>query len=175
VRRDRQDDIRPLTISHGANATRRDRSRFRLEFDWQGTFDPTAFLSVPAALRFMAARLPGGWPAMLAANTKLARQGRDLLCVALGMAPPAPDEMIAALAAVPLPDGSGEPPATPLSQDPLQAELLSRCSIQVPVVPWPASPHRVLRISAQCYNSLPQYQRLAAALPGLLAAERPAS
>jgi isopenicillin-N epimerase len=36
------------------------------------------------------------------------------------------------------------------------------------VIPWPASPGRLLRVSAQLYNSLPQYERLAAVLPGLL-------
>ena len=41
VRRDRQPGIHPLTISHGATGERPGRTRFRLEFDWTGTQDPT--------------------------------------------------------------------------------------------------------------------------------------
>jgi isopenicillin-N epimerase len=38
----------------------------------------------------------------------------------------------------------------------------------VPIIPWPAPPKRVLRISAQLYNSLPQYEKLGRALASLL-------
>ncbi|HUK62114.1 MAG TPA: aminotransferase class V-fold PLP-dependent enzyme, partial [Dongiaceae bacterium] len=47
IRRDRQTDVRPLTISHGATNVQPGRTRFRMEFDWTGTSDPTAWLTVP--------------------------------------------------------------------------------------------------------------------------------
>jgi isopenicillin-N epimerase len=168
VRRDRQERIRPLTISHGANATRTDRSRFRLEFDWMGTPDPTPWLAVPVAIRFLDGLLPGGWREVMRANRELALEGRRLLCEAVGAPAPAPEEMIGALASVPLPDGSPQPPASPLYRDPLQERLLAEHRIQVPVLPWPAPPRRLVRISAQLYNRREQYRRLAAVLPRLL-------
>ena len=53
----------------------------------------------PAALRFLGGLLPGGWPAVRARNRALALAARDLLTDALGIAPPAPDEMIGSIAA----------------------------------------------------------------------------
>ena len=53
VRGDRREGVHPIVISHGLNSTRTDRSRFHLEFDWPGTFDPTAWLAAGEALRFM--------------------------------------------------------------------------------------------------------------------------
>ena len=168
VRRDRQAGIRPTTTSHGANSPRTDRSRFLLEFDWTGTDDPTAHLCVPEAIHFMGGLLPGGWPALRRHNRDLVLRGRRLLCEALGVAPPCPDEMIGSLAAVPLPDGDPGDLRPPLYIDPVQDALLSRFGIEVPIVPWPASPARVIRISAQVYNRLEQYERLAAALGEIL-------
>ncbi len=164
VRRDRQEAIRPLVTSHGANSPRTDRSRFRLEFDWTGTQDPTAWLAVPEAIAVMGAALPGGWPALMARNRALALEARDLLCRALGVPLPCPDAMLGALAAVPLPDG---PSPAPPAQHPLQDALFERWAIEVPVMAWPAPPRRLVRISCQLYNQRPHYEHLAAALATL--------
>lgn len=168
VRRDRQESIRPLSISHGANSPRRDRSRFLLEFGWTGTSDPTAWLTVPEAIRFVGGLMPGGWDEIRQTNRALVLAARRLLCDALGNTPPCPDEFLGSLAAVVLPPASESSPfKTPLYQDPLQDELLEKHSIEVPVIPWPHPPKRLLRVSAQLYNCLPQYERLAGVLRDL--------
>ena len=165
VREDRQSEIRPTVISHGANSPRKDRSRFQIEFGWAGTWDPTAMLSVPVAIEFMGSLLPGGWPELMRRNQALALAGRALLCDALEIQLPCPDSMIASIAAFPINDGkSAQPPKTPLYLDPLQEHLFKRWKIEVPIIPWPAPPRRLLRISAQVYNSLPDYEHLREAL-----------
>lgn len=164
VRPELQGDIRPTVISHGANSKRTDRSKFLIEFDWPGTWDPTAVLCVPEALRALESYLPGGWPAVRDHNHQLAVAGRELLCEALGIAPPCPAEMLGSLACVPLPDSSGPPPTSSLYGDPLQDKLLQRWNIEIPIIPWPAHPKRLIRISAQLYNELSHYELLANAL-----------
>jgi len=173
VRRDRQKAIRPLTISHGANSPRTDRSRFLIEFAWQGTCDPTACLSVPEALRFVGSLMPDGWPEVMARNRALALAGRRVLCSALKTPEPCPEEMIGSLASAPMSDAPEAGRArAPLYEYPLQDALRLTHGIEVPIIPWPAPPTRWLRISAQLYNSLPQYELLARKLVEELAAER---
>jgi len=169
VHPDRQSEIRPVAISHGANSPRQDRSRFLQEFDWVGTDDPSPMLCVPGAIRFMESLLPGGWPALRAHNRALTLDGRRELGEVLGIDLPSPDTMIGSLAALPLPDGAMEPPKSAMYADPLQDELLRRWRIEVPIIPWPDVPKRLIRISAQIYNDPTQYRLLAEALRELFA------
>lgn len=159
VQRDRQPTIRPLTISHGANSPRTDRSRFHLEFDWTGTDDPTAYLCVEEALRFMGSILPGGWKELMAQNRNLAIAAQKKLCQALEIDSPCPMEMIGSMATIPLPDGDWEP---------LYDALGDRFNLEVPIIPWYPSGKRLIRISAQIYNHLAEYNYLAEALLILL-------
>ncbi len=170
VHPDRQHLIRPLSISHGANSPRTDRSRFLIEFGWTGTWDPSAFLSVPEALRVMGSLLPGGWPAIMDRNRRLTLAARSVICDALRIEPSCPDALVGALASFPLPDAlEADPrPKSPLYADPLQETLLRQFGIEVPIIPWPAPPRRLLRISAQLYNSLPQFEKLADSLMKIL-------
>ncbi|MDX2096887.1 MAG: aminotransferase class V-fold PLP-dependent enzyme [Leptolyngbyaceae cyanobacterium bins.59] len=158
VQRDRQAQIRPLTISHGANDPRKHRSRFHLEFDWMGTGDPSAYLCVPEAIRFMGSLLPGGWPELMATNRNLALAARQVLCEGLAVPPPSPDEMAGAMVSIPL--------ANSLPED-LYDRLVHEFQIEVPVIPWHPPLRRLIRVSAQVYNLLEQYTYLTTALKHL--------
>jgi isopenicillin-N epimerase len=168
VREDRRDRIHPLVVSHGANAVLGGRTRFRHEFDWVGTADPTGFLALPAAIEWMraAALDGGGWPAVMAANHALALAGRDVIAAALGVEPPAPDPMLGSMAALPLPGVAVD------AADAFNDALETEDRIQVPIVVWPVpaaldgsvEPRVLLRISAQRYNEPADYERLAVVL-----------
>lgn len=172
VREDKRRLVRPLTISHGANLDTEGTTRFRLEFDWVGTEDPTAYLMIPEVIRYFEEVLPGGWPALREHNRALALRAREVLCGRLDVAIPAPAEMIGSLAALPLPDSPYPPPKDDvLVGDPLGRRLRERYGVEVPVSYWPGAPKRVLRVSAQLYNDISQYERLAEALVTELTAE----
>ncbi|MDX1448562.1 MAG: aminotransferase class V-fold PLP-dependent enzyme [Acidimicrobiia bacterium] len=147
-----RDTVRPPVISHGWNTPDGDRSLYHRLFDWTGTFDPSAWLSVPAAIETMADLHPGGWPGVMDANRRLALVARTVLCRALDMPAPAPDTMIGSMASV------------PVGSRPGLAERLRELGVVVPVVPWPTSDSHLVRVSAQLYNTVDDYERLAEAL-----------
>ncbi|MGD0862220.1 MAG: aminotransferase class V-fold PLP-dependent enzyme [Candidatus Limnocylindrales bacterium] len=184
VRRDRQALIKPLSISHGANDTRLDRSRFRLEFDWQGTMDPSAWLTWPAAIDGLAEILPGGWTAVMAFNHRLAVGAAEMLAVALHTAVQAPGEMIGSMASTRLPGGPWSRVEAVRRMDVIEAALRGR-RFEVPLMMWPcpwlvdsgdlppATEFDLLvRVSAHVYNYLGQYERLSSILAGFAGANR---
>lgn len=168
VRRDLQPGIRPLTISHGANSPREDKTLFHLEFGWTGTDDPTAYLCVPESIRFMGSLLPGGWPELMERNRNLALEARRLLCSAVGVEEPCPEEMIGTLASVPLAPGTFHFKTTALAFDELDTVLREEYGFEVPVLAYPDGPSSIIRIAAQIYNSIEQYAALAETLEYLL-------
>ena len=164
VRKDKQAAIHPLTISHGMTFPLGDTTRFRHEFDWTGTRDISAHCALPAAIDHLADVLEGGWPSIMEHNHELALQGRDILCEALGLEKPCPDEMVACIATLILPP-ENKSGGIPLHEpDPLHTILSEKYGIQIPVWSWPSPEGRFIRISAQLYNSEEEYHYLAWAL-----------
>ncbi len=164
VRADKREAVRPLVVSLGYGAKRTDRSPFHLRFDWTGTSDPTAYLSVAKAIEYMGSLLPGGWPELMRRNRNLALQAGSRLREALGAPALCPDEMTGSLAALQLPDGDGTEPSMTGDNDPLRRELFDSHSIEVPIIAWPSAPRRLIRVSAQIYNKQEDYELLASAL-----------
>ncbi len=154
VRRDRQSGLHPTVISHGYTLG------FHAEFDWTGTCDPTPWLCIPEAIRFMGGLLPGGWPELMARNRALALQARDMLCAAMDLEPPAPNAMIASMASVALPAAEPGSPAARLDCEALGAWFRER-GIRTWLYPHPVP---LLRVSAQLYNDPDQYRQLATLL-----------
>ena len=161
--------LRPLVISHGANAPfDPEVSRFHQEHDWIGTFDPTPWLALPQVLKLLVHDDSRGLESLMARHRALALQGQDCLLDCLGERPLASPELQAAMAALPLAS------VHQLDGAALQRQLKER-GIQVPVIPL--RPHRsetqqFLRISCFAYNSFSDIEALAAVLPEALRATR---
>jgi isopenicillin-N epimerase len=190
VREDRRantrfaEGFRPLALSNWAERPKPGRSDFHKEFDYVGTQDFTHWCAVGDTIRIMAGLAPGGggWPEIIRANRALCLRGRNLVCRALGIEPPAPDSMLGSLATIPLPSMPSDRAAKLASRvsrfgfhDALQDALLVNHRIQVPIWsvggPWPGAGTRVIRIAAQLYNSIQQFEYLARALGIELRAE----
>ena len=172
VHPERREGFEPLALSARAHLERTDRDRFRALFDYIGTDDYTGFLAIPEALEFMAG-LEGSWDALLARNRALALEGRRILCDALGTEPATPDDLVGTMATIVVP-GVGLPSggtAPGKYEDPLQERLVENHRVQVPVWSLPSQGRRLMRISCQAYNSIEQYEYLAAALKAELASE----
>jgi len=145
ARADRQQDLHPGTISHGYGAG------FRAEFDWTGTFDPSAFLAVPAAIAFHA-RLGGAQ--LQARNAALAAEAAARLAHRLHTEIGASPDMAGAMGLVRLPLRGPVDAARALA---FRQHLLD-AGTDAPVsalgdAAW-------LRISAQAYNKLSDYEKL---------------
>jgi len=176
VRPDLQSGFRPLVLSNHAEKPRPDRSQFLTEFDYLGTQDYTALYSIPPAIEAMAG-IVSGWPEVMSRNHDLCLRARSMLCEQWGVTAPAPRSMIGSIATIILPGHDAERRERLMRRatrhhDALQDNLIARWGIQVPVWGLAGKPERFLRISAQLYNSMDQYEYLARAVLAELDEER---
>src|SRR5262249_53300377 len=102
--------------------------------------------------------LPGGLPALRARNHALAVRARALLTDALSLQAPCPPEMLGAMATMPLPATMSMPAPA------LYEALWRKHRIEAPAFEWSSPGRPMLRVCAQIYNELPQYERLAEAV-----------
>jgi len=161
VRKDRQKGVHPVTISHGYAGG---EARFRDEFDWTGTIDPTPALTIPFCIEYLGGLVQGGWPALMERNRDLALRARKIFLERLGGDAACPDPMVGSMAAAFLPTFSKESPLFGLDREQLSNSMRAR-GVESWFHPSPSGGAMLVRLSAQLYNTEEQYTHLA----GLLA------
>jgi isopenicillin-N epimerase len=177
VRSGLQKSVRPVVLSNFARTGHPTRAFFQTEFDYVGTDDITPYLAIHDAIEFMGCLVPGGLAGLMEHNRRLALDARRVLTRSLRIEPPAPESMLGALVALLLPMHDPALDARVVARptiyaDAMQDALYDRHAIQVPVWRFGPEKRRILRISAQAYNTLEQYEHLAGAVEQELARER---
>ena len=154
ARREARAGLHPAVISHGYG------EGFHAEFDWTGTRDHSPWLAVTAALDFVEAL---DVDRMRAWQRELRRRAGDLLQQAWGVPAGGPDDMLAAMTTLRLPDRHQPAgPADKRAAERVHDLLWANHRVEAPIVPFAG--RLWLRISAQIYNHLDEYRALAAAL-----------
>ena len=165
-------ELQPAAVSHGYNTQGPQQNRFHDAFDFPGTTDPTAWLCVGPAIEFLTGLADGDFTKHMQRNRQLAMAAAQILTQRCGLSMICPPELLGPMVSLVLPD---DPRPTDLdytsSPNPtlmLQTILLEKYAVEVPVFHFPQTPQRMLRISAQAYNAIGDYERLADALCILL-------
>lgn len=163
VRRELQRLINPLIISHGWTEDLHDpgaqgvfgNTPFIDSLEMQGTRDPAAFLTVPAAIAFARDH---GWDGVRARCRDLIDRTEARVAALTGLAPfSSPEFRAPQMAAMRVP--RTDPRA-------LQAALMDNHGIEIPCFDW--ADNTIVRVSAQGYNNAGQMDKLVAALTALL-------
>lgn len=156
VRREWAPRIHPCVISRFFG------EGFEKEFDWQGTRDFSAWLAIPAALRFLRHL---GEDRVIDHNHRLACWAHQLLTQGLGIEPATPldGSCLTCMASIRLPDALRRFGRV----EELQADLRAQERIEVPVMEWDGA--WWLRVSAAVHNLPEHYEVLLRALRTRLA------
>jgi isopenicillin-N epimerase len=159
ARPERQPLLSPLVVSWGWRAERPGPSPFQDVFEWTGTADPSAYLSVPAAIAFQKQH---DWPQVRAACHHQAVRARERIAALTSLPQICPDTMKwwSQMCSVPLPI------ATRAAAEALKRGLWERYLVEVPVVEW--QERFFIRISIQAYNTTHDVDRLLDGLAHLL-------
>ncbi len=151
VRSEHQDELVPPVVGWGSKPGASFAERFR----WPGTYDPAAFLAVPAAIDFLAEH---GWDDVRRRCHGLAELGRLRLADLTGIEPLAPDESwLGQMVTAALPE---------LDHEELKRRLYDEHRIEIPVQRFDGRP--VIRAAFQGYNDASDLDALLAALRGEL-------
>jgi isopenicillin-N epimerase len=156
ARPEHQSLLQPLVVSWGWRSDNPGVSPFLDYFEWPGTHDPAAYLSVPAAIDFQAEH---HWPAVRAACHRLLLDTSRRIAELTGLPPISPDteDWWVQMRTLPLP---------PCDVETVKARLWDEYQIEVPFVTW--NGQQFIRVSIQAYNSPNDIDRLVEGLKQIL-------
>lgn len=158
VKRELQHLLEPLIVSWGYQPTEETTtgSRFIDLLQWTGTRDPSAALTVPAAIEFMKEH---NWQNVRLECHQLLRQALERVSDLTGLAPlfALDSSFYSQMAVAPLP-----PSNLPM----LKKRLYDECKVEIPVIEWKGK--HFVRISIQGYNDQEDVDALVAGLRSLL-------
>jgi isopenicillin-N epimerase len=167
-----QSHVRPPVLSWGRIPPTKINA-WSDEFVWSGTRDPSAYLSIPAAIELLEGI---GLDSFRSRTHWLAQYARQKLVQLTGLEPLVPDDRAwyGSMAHVPLPPpkDDGSAPAALRSDEtspvsnPLQHTIWRQFGIEVPIVDFRG--RRYIRVSCHLYNDTEQIDRLVAGLGELL-------
>lgn len=148
----REDELEPLSVSHGWSRAHEEKSKFHDNFDWTGTMDPSAYISVGAAVRFLN---DNNWSAVRAACHLLASQTRERINEMTGLDPVCPDSTtwFSQMFVARLPAATREK---------LHDVLWPEFKIEIPLPHW--EDDSLVRVSVQAYNTPEHMERLLGAI-----------
>jgi isopenicillin-N epimerase len=160
--------IKPLVISHYNDTDESSASHWSVNFDWDGTHDYSAFIGVKKAIAYMPTLHKDGWAGIKKHNHELVWEAGNKIANALGVPLPVDKNMIGSILNIPMPNG--EIPVFNFHYNPkLKSILYDDYKIEVPIFMFPKAPKQWLRISAQLYNHMEQYDYLINSLKKIFA------
>lgn len=164
VDRRHQSGMQPVITSWGRRLSGGPQ-RWQDEFHWFGTFDPSPFLAIPAALDFLEKEV--GIERFRNQTHDLARYARHRLEQVADSQALVPDDIAwyGPMITIPLP-GVSRSADYPNMTHPLQQALWDEARIEIPIIEWRNRVH--IRISCHLYHSPADVDRLCAALERLL-------
>jgi isopenicillin-N epimerase len=157
VRPEHHTQLQPLVVSWGYDPDQPSAQPLQDYFGWVGTDDPSAYLSVPAAIAFQAEH---DWPRVRAACHALAAQARERIAALTGLPQVCSDEWFGQMCVARLPLAEG------VTREEVHRRLWDEFQVEVPITDWGGE--RFVRVSIQAYNSPRDVDRLLDALPHVL-------
>jgi len=148
-----QDDINPLVVSWGYDAEIPGVSKYLDYHQWQGTNDPSPYLTVPDVIAFLKEY---NWKDVSLNCRKINIEARKLVNKTLNKMPISEDEFIGQMSAI-------EIKCTDSIQ--LIKKIYEDFKIVVPIVKWENK--MLLRFSIQAYNSMEDIEKLIFAMKKL--------